>query len=121
MTLHLWARRAVVRRAAVLATVPLVVLLASCASGVSTRDDGDQPGQGLTVLQTVGLFVLIPLGLFLLIALLVYGPSMTRGSRYRPGLTWWAEPVWFGGPADAEAALAVADPTTEGGGTSARW
>jgi len=90
-------------------------------NGVHFRVVGVNERKGTLFGNSQDDFVLIPLGLFLLIALLVYAPSMTRGSRYRPGLTWWAEPVWFGGPADAEAALAVADPTREGGGTSARW
>ena len=36
-----------------------------------TRDDGDDPGKGLSVIQTLGLYVLIPLALFAVIGGLV--------------------------------------------------
>lgn len=37
-----------------------------------TRDDGDDPGKGLSVIETLGLYVLIPLALFAVIAGLVF-------------------------------------------------
>jgi hypothetical protein len=96
-----------------------------------TRDDGDNPGRQLTALENLLLYVVAPLGLFLLIAFLVMAPSIVRGPRYRPGLSWWAEPVWFGGPrrgpshepavGDPAAAVSVIEPTHDGGGASARW
>ena len=72
-------------------------------------------------LQTLAIFVGIPALLFVIIVLLVSAPSMARGPRYRPGLGWWAAPVWFNGPEDADAAVRGATPTTGGGGASARW
>ncbi|MBK3569008.1 hypothetical protein, partial [Streptomyces sp. MBT62] len=36
-----------------------------------TRDDGDDPGSGLSVAETLGLYVLCPLALFAIIAGLV--------------------------------------------------
>jgi hypothetical protein len=108
------------RAAVVTVVVPVLPLLGSTAFAV-TRDDGDDPGTTLTLGQALAIFVGIPLGLFLLIAVLVYAPSFMRGPRYRPGLGWWAAPVWFAGPPDADAAVASAQPTTEGGGVSARW
>lgn len=84
-------------------------------------DDGQDPGPGLSVLQTVLIFVGIPALLFVVITLLVVAPSMARGPRYRPGLGWWAAPVWFNGPDDADTAVRTAIATTGGGGASARW
>ena len=34
---------------------------------------------------------------YAVITLLVFTPSWVRGPKYRPGLSWWAEPVWIGG------------------------
>ena len=84
-------------------------------------DDGAEPGDGLSVLETLFWFVGLPLGLFVLIALLVSAPSMARGPRYRPGLGWWAAPVWFNGPDEPDTAVRQATPTTGAGGASARW
>jgi hypothetical protein len=84
-------------------------------------DDGEVPSDGISNLETLLIFVGGPVLLFLVIALLVMAPSMARGPRYRPGLGWWAAPVWFNGPDDADAAVRRATPTTDGGGTSARW
>src|SRR4051795_10381756 len=74
--------------------------LASPAFAATHPDDGSESGPGLSVLQTILIFVGIPAGLFVLIALLVTAPSIARGPRYRPGLGWWAAPVWFNGPDD---------------------
>jgi hypothetical protein len=114
-------------RAAVLtATTTLLVLTATPAFAAATiladRDDGDDPGGGLSVLQTIGIFVGIPLALFVIIAVLFAAPGLARGPRYRPGVGWWAAPVWFNGPDEAERAVRdTTAATTEGGGASARW
>jgi hypothetical protein len=87
-------------------------------------DDGDEPGAGLTALETILYYGVIPIALFALIALLVLAPSIARGPRYRPGLGWFAAPVWFGGPANPDNALArvrSVSASVEGGGASARW
>ncbi|MFI6156981.1 hypothetical protein ACIBCA_30335 [Kitasatospora sp. NPDC051170] len=44
-----------------------MMLLSSPAMAL-TRDDGDQPGSGLSVGQTLGLYVFIPLVAFAVIA-----------------------------------------------------
>src|SRR6266508_4316622 len=98
------------------------------------RDDGGEPGPQLNALQNLLLYIGAPLGLFLLIALLVLVPSIVRGPRYRPGLSWWAPPVWFGAPAgaggaataatspaDLDSLLSTVEPTRDGGGAGARW
>jgi hypothetical protein len=108
------------------ATTALLVLPATPAFAAATvlagRDDGDEPGSGLNVIQTLLIFVGIPLALFVGIALLASAPSMVRGPRYRPGLGWWAAPVWFNGPDDAERAVRdSAGSNNQGGGASARW
>ncbi|MFJ9774224.1 hypothetical protein ACIRVF_23770 [Kitasatospora sp. NPDC101157] len=60
-------KRNALRAGAVTATVTLMMLLSSPAMAL-TRDDGDDPGPGLSVGQTVGLYVLIPLAAFAIIA-----------------------------------------------------
>jgi hypothetical protein len=68
--------------------------------------------------EVIGIYVGIPVGLFLLIAVLVMAPSLIRGSGYRPGLSWWSEPLWFG-PTPAEA---DAEPAAKSqGGAGASW
>ncbi|KJS52905.1 hypothetical protein [Streptomyces rubellomurinus] len=70
-------KRNALRAGAVSATVTLMMLLSSPAMAL-TRDDGDQPGDGLSVGQTIGLYVLIPLAAFAVIAVLAgmpYGKS----------------------------------------------
>jgi len=88
---------------------------------VLTADDGTDAGAGLSVVETLFWFVAIPGVLFVGIALLASAPSIARGPRYRPGLGWWAAPVWFNGPESPDAALRAAAPTLGGGGASARW
>ncbi|ACU76165.1 conserved hypothetical protein [Catenulispora acidiphila DSM 44928] len=115
-----------------LAAVPL--LLASPAFALH-RDAGDDPGQGMSAVATILVYIGIPAAVFCVIALLVLAPSIARGNRYRPHqLSWWASPVWFGGPREehggsGERALtgtslkeltAYSEAQTEGG-ASARW
>ncbi|MCX4449121.1 hypothetical protein [Streptomyces sp. NBC_01789] len=59
------------RAGAVAAGTTLMMLLMSSPALALTRDDGDDPGPGLSVLDTLGLFVLAPLVLFAVIAGLV--------------------------------------------------
>lgn len=115
-----------------LAAVPL--LLASPAFALH-RDAGDDPGPGMSAVATILVYIGIPAAVFCAIALLVLAPSIARGNRYRPHqLSWWAAPVWFGGPRQehgesAQRALtgtslteltAYSEAQTEGG-ASARW
>lgn len=112
------------RTASVAATataVLLTTLAASAPAYAANTDDGQQAGGGLSVVQTLLFFVGIPGALFVAIVVLVSAPSMARGPRYRPGLGWWAAPVWFNGPDDADAAVRTAAATYGGGGASARW
>ncbi|MEU9097486.1 hypothetical protein [Streptomyces sp. NPDC048361] len=59
------------RAGAVAAGTTLMMLLMSSPALALTRDDGDDPGSGLSVMDTIGLFVLAPLALFAIIAGLV--------------------------------------------------
>ncbi|MCH5676498.1 hypothetical protein [Streptomyces gilvus] len=59
------------RAGALAAGTTLMMLLMSSPALALTRDDGDDPGKGLSVIQTLGLYVAIPLALFGIIAGLV--------------------------------------------------
>ncbi|MEU6660766.1 hypothetical protein [Streptomyces sp. NPDC046821] len=59
------------RAGALAAGTTLMMLLMSSPALALTRDDGDDPGPGLSVIQTLGLYVALPIVLFLVIAGLV--------------------------------------------------
>jgi hypothetical protein len=75
----------------------------------------------MSTLQSVMIFAGIPIVFYAVVALLVYAPSWGRSPKYRPGLTWFAEPVWFNPPDAPGNARAQALPAADAGGTSARW
>jgi len=75
----------------------------------------------MSPMQAVLVFAGIPLAIYAVVSLLVYAPGWVRSPRYRPGLTWFAEPVWFNAPPGAVDALRTATPGPDAGGTSARW
>ncbi|GHE66668.1 hypothetical protein ACWDSD_17600 [Streptomyces spiralis] len=56
----------------------LMMLLMSSPALAVARDDGDDPGPGLSVAETLGIFVGIPLVLFLVIAGLVMALDKSR-------------------------------------------
>ncbi|SOD66316.1 hypothetical protein SAMN06297387_12526 [Streptomyces zhaozhouensis] len=56
------------RAVAVSVSAALLTLLSSPAAQALTRDDGDDPGTGLSIAETLGLFVAAPILLFALIA-----------------------------------------------------
>ncbi|ALM41657.1 hypothetical protein WP39_20740 [Streptomyces sp. 604F] len=59
------------RAGAVVAGTTLTTLLMTSPALALTRDDGDDPGPGLSVVETLGLYVALPIVLFLVIAGLV--------------------------------------------------
>ncbi|MFE9449337.1 hypothetical protein [Streptomyces sp. NPDC006739] len=59
------------RAGALAAGTTLMMLLMSSPALALTRDDGDDPGKGLSVIETLGLYVLAPLVIFAVIAGLV--------------------------------------------------
>ncbi|MFF7729777.1 hypothetical protein [Streptomyces sp. NPDC008001] len=58
-------------RAGAVSAGTLLMLLMSSPAFALTRDDGDDPGPGLSVINTLGLYVAAPIVLFLVIAGLV--------------------------------------------------
>ncbi|WP_133412021.1 hypothetical protein [Vallicoccus soli] len=105
--------------------VPLLSVLSASPAAAVYRDDGDDPGAGLSALETVGVFVGLPVLLFAVITALVYATNRGGERRYRPGAGWYSAPVWFHGPPAHERPKDVDDLPTEGtmagGGASARW
>ncbi|MBP0449941.1 MULTISPECIES: hypothetical protein [unclassified Kitasatospora] len=73
-------KRNALRAGAVTATVTLMMLLSSPAMAL-TRDDGDDPGTGLSVAQILGLYVLIPIGSFVIIAALAGMPWGSKAKK----------------------------------------
>lgn len=65
------------RAGTVTAGAALMMLLSSPAFAL-TRDDGDDPGPGLSVIETLGLYVVAPVALFLVIAALVVVGEKSR-------------------------------------------
>ncbi|WP_330175813.1 hypothetical protein OG875_21305 [Streptomyces sp. NBC_01498] len=59
------------RAGALVAGTTLMTLLMSSPVLAVSRDDGDDPGPGLTVAETLGLYVAMPLVIFAIIAGLV--------------------------------------------------
>jgi hypothetical protein len=120
-----------VNRRHVLPGVLLTVLLtagpalADQGYDMNSKQEGAEPGKGLSFLETVGQFVLLPALLLLLIGGLAWLQGGRRGSRYRPTRGWDASPVWFAGPPNPTEAVAAA--ATEGtvlagrGGASGSW
>ncbi|MER5865321.1 hypothetical protein [Kitasatospora sp. NPDC002040] len=66
------------RAGAVSAAATLMMLMTSPAAQAVTRDDGDDPGKGLSTVDTLALFVAAPLVLFAIIAGLVMLPSLGK-------------------------------------------
>ncbi len=131
--------RTTLRVTAVLA--PTAITLGGMAPAVADRPITWPDPEPMSTLHALLLYVGVPAGLFVLIALLVMAPSVTKGPRYRPGLSWWATPEWFGGPparhsddrpalergpsspagATAISQVELSDATLTEGGASARW
>jgi hypothetical protein len=68
-------------RAGVVTAGTTLLLLVSSPAFALTRDDGDDPGSGLSVIQTLGLFVACPLVLFGIIAGLVIVTDKSRDQQ----------------------------------------
>ncbi|MFF5442595.1 hypothetical protein [Streptomyces achromogenes] len=69
------------RAGALAAGTTLMMLLMSSPALALTRDDGDDPGPGLSVIQTLGLYVFLPLVLFAVIAGLVMLLDKSRAKK----------------------------------------
>ncbi|MGW0532045.1 hypothetical protein [Streptomyces sp. NPDC003032] len=66
------------RAGALASGTTLMMLLMSSPALALTRDDGDDPGPRLSVIETLGLYVAAPIVLFLLIAGLVMVGDKSR-------------------------------------------
>jgi len=109
--------------------------LAAMSSVDPKRDAGDEPGPGLTVLETFLYFVAAPIAISAIVTLLVMAPSWTRRGRLGTDVDWSGEPLRVSGAAiesDASAtssqAITAAETSTmtdaggkDLGGSSARW
>ncbi|MGW6139649.1 hypothetical protein [Streptomyces sp. NPDC055140] len=70
------------RAGALAAGTTLMMLLMSSPALALARDDGDDPGKGLTVIETLGLYVVAPIVLFLVIAgLVIVGDKSRKPQR----------------------------------------
>jgi hypothetical protein len=117
--------RAFVRITVVLLTVA-VGLAITAVPALAAREEGIDPGKGIGLGVALVIFVGIPLGVFVVIALLVYGPTVLRRPRYRPGYQDWGyRSLWIGGPDDPDTALTRTAPEAvvdvRGGGAGAGW
>lgn len=72
--------RNALRAGAVTAGVTLMTLISSPAFAL-TRDDGDDPGSGLSIGETLGYFVGLPILIFAVIAFLVSLPDIMRKGK----------------------------------------
>ncbi|MFI9046543.1 hypothetical protein [Streptomyces sp. NPDC053427] len=66
------------RAGTITAGTALMLLMSSPAFAVAIPDDGDDPGPGLNVIETLGLYVAAPIVLFLVIAGLVMAGDKSR-------------------------------------------
>lgn len=75
------------RAGALAAGTTLMMLLMSSPALAVTRDDGDDPGPGLNVAETLGLYVAAPLVIFAVIAglVMVLDKSKTEHRVTKPG------------------------------------
>ena len=75
------------RAGALAAGTTLMMLLMTSPALALTRDDGDDPGKGLSVAETLGLYVLCPLALFAIIAglVLILDKSKDREPKAKSG------------------------------------
>ncbi|MEU7066348.1 hypothetical protein ACIA6C_03585 [Streptomyces sp. NPDC051578] len=69
------------RAGAVTAGTTLMMLLMTSPALAAIRDDGDDPGPGLSIGETLGLYVATPIVLFLVIAGLVMVGDKSRKQR----------------------------------------
>ncbi|WP_225832105.1 hypothetical protein [Streptomyces sp. NK08204] len=72
------------RAGALAAGTTLMMLLMSSPALAVARDDGDDPGKGLNVAQTLGLYVLAPVAIFAVIAGLVMVLDKSKIKHQKP-------------------------------------
>lgn len=108
-------------RAAVVALTGTVALLVPVAAHAGSAEDEIAREGSLSTGEWLLWVIGLPLAVAAVLVAVVLGASAARGQRYRPGLTWWAEPAWVNGPEQPDRAVEAAVPTQGGGGARARW
>lgn len=88
-----------VRSVVVCSTVVVATALAAqpAMARATVPPEGAEPAEGMTFLESFGIFVAAPVVLFAVIALAVLGPSLGKGARHRTGAGLESGPVWVGG------------------------
>ena len=109
-----------------LTAVATAALLTACGSDERTNvlgyEDGISPAEDVTLFEALAIYLLVPLAIILVVAALAWLPEMVRSKRYRPGRSWTAAPLWFGGPPDPAAAVENAEVgDVVRGGASGEW
>ena len=69
-----------IRRAFVLLSVPFASVMAAAPAYALFREDGDEPGTGLTVLETLAWFIGAPIALYVIIAGIVMAFTAKKGA-----------------------------------------
>lgn len=108
-------------RAAVVALTVAAVQAAPVLAFAGSTEDEIARESGISTGEWLLLFVVLPLAVVAVVVLVVLGVGSAREQRYRPGVTWWAEPAWVNGPEHPDDAVEAAVPTQGGGGARARW
>lgn len=120
-------RSRAVTRVATVGLAGVVTTLLTIAPAFAATDplgpsEGADPGKALGPGLAALLFVGVPLGAILVVAAMTWLPGALRAHRYRPAEGWSADPVWFAGPVDPDAAIAGAQPgDVVRGGASGSW
>lgn len=68
-----------IRRAIILSAASFFTLFFTSPAQALFREDGDEPGQGLSILQTLAYFVGAPVLLYLIITVLVMAFNSKKG------------------------------------------
>lgn len=77
---------------AVLAMIVVALACSPIPAMAYQRDAGDEPGSGMSVLETVGIFVLLPLGIWGVVWLLWSIPKWSREAGPATGDQWNPQP-----------------------------
>jgi Domain of unknown function (DUF5130) len=100
-------------------TAPAIALVVAAGPASADTPTSWPDAEPMSTMDVLLVFVGIPAGIAALIVLLVFAPSLARGPRYRPGVTWLAQSEQFGaqssGPARSDADAESADAASQGG------
>lgn len=100
----------------------VLLALATFPGSALAEHEGEEPGDGMTLVEGVTTFVLYPGLILVVVGLLAWLPSVMQATRYRPARGWDAPPLWFAGPPDPDEALVHAPAGLDGrGGARGEW